>query len=57
MPLLCWMYLVMGGILLFTITQVTAVQLMLMIDRYEDGAPWRFAGADSPEGHSGPHAG
>jgi cytochrome c oxidase subunit 1 len=34
MPLLCWMYLVMAGLLLFTITPLTAAQLMLMIDRY-----------------------
>jgi cytochrome c oxidase subunit I len=34
MPLLCWMYLVMGGLLLFTITPLTAAQVMLMIDRY-----------------------
>jgi cytochrome c oxidase subunit 1 len=37
MPLLCWLYLVMGGILLFTITPLTAAQLMLMIDRYLGG--------------------
>jgi len=37
MPLLCWMYLVTGGLLLFTITPLTAAQLMLMIDRYLGG--------------------
>src|SRR5215831_4217088 len=37
MPLLCWMYLVMAGLLLFTITPLTAAQLMLMIDRYLGG--------------------
>jgi cytochrome c oxidase subunit I len=34
MPLLPWLYLVMGGLLLFTITPLTAAQVMLMIDRY-----------------------
>ena len=33
MPLLAWLYLVMGGLLLFTITPLTAAQAMLMIDR------------------------
>jgi cytochrome c oxidase subunit 1 len=37
MPLLVWMYLVMGALLLFTITPLTAAQLMLMIDRYLGG--------------------
>src|ERR1700741_952456 len=37
MPLLCWLYLVMGALLLFTITPLTAAQLMLMIDRYLGG--------------------
>ena len=37
MPLLVWMYLVMGALLLFTITPLTAAQMMLMIDRYLGG--------------------
>src|SRR5579872_5001681 len=37
MPLLVWMYLVMGAMLLFTITPLTAAQAMLMIDRYMAG--------------------
>jgi cytochrome c oxidase subunit I len=37
MPLLCWLYLVMGALLLFTITPLTAAQLMLMVDRYLGG--------------------
>ena len=37
MPLLAWLYLVMGGLLLFTITPLTAAQAMLMIDRYLGG--------------------
>jgi cytochrome c oxidase subunit 1 len=37
MPLLVWMYLVMSGMLLFTITPLTAAQLMLMVDRYLGG--------------------
>ena len=37
MPLLCWLYLVTGALLLFTITPLTAAQLMLMIDRYLGG--------------------
>ncbi len=37
MPLLAWMNLVMSGMLLFTITPLTAAQLMLMIDRYLGG--------------------
>jgi cytochrome c oxidase subunit 1 len=37
MPLLPWLYLVMGGLLLFTITPLTAAQVMLMIDRYLGG--------------------
>ena len=37
MPLLVWMYLVMGGMLLFTITPLTAAQMMLMVDRYLGG--------------------
>jgi cytochrome c oxidase subunit 1 len=37
MPLLAWMYLVMGGLLLFTITPLTAAQAMLMLDRYGGG--------------------
>jgi cytochrome c oxidase subunit 1 len=37
MPLLAWMYLVMSGMLLFTITPLTAAQLMLMVDRYLGG--------------------
>jgi cytochrome c oxidase subunit I len=36
-PLLCWMYLVIGALLLFTITPLTAAQVMLMIDRYAGG--------------------
>jgi cytochrome c oxidase subunit 1 len=37
MPLLAWLYLVMGGLLLFTITPLTAAQAMLMLDRYGGG--------------------
>ncbi len=37
MPLLAWMYLVMGAMVLFTITPLTAAQLMLMVDRYMGG--------------------
>ncbi len=37
MPLLVWLNLVMSGMLLFTITPLTAAQLMLMIDRYMGG--------------------
>jgi cytochrome c oxidase subunit 1 len=37
MPLLAWMYLVMGGMVLFTITPLTAAQMMLMVDRYLGG--------------------
>jgi cytochrome c oxidase subunit 1 len=37
MPLLVWMYLVMAAMLLFTITPLTAAQLMLMVDRYLGG--------------------
>jgi cytochrome c oxidase subunit 1 len=37
MPLLVWMYLVMSGMVLFTITPLTAAQLMLMVDRYLGG--------------------
>ena len=34
MPLLAWMNLVMGGLVLVTISPLTAAQLMLMADRY-----------------------
>lgn len=37
MPLLVWMYLVMSGMVLFTITPLTAAQLMLLVDRYLGG--------------------
>src|SRR5271168_760384 len=37
MPLLVWMYLVMSGMVLFTITPLTAAQVMLMVDRYLGG--------------------
>ncbi len=37
MPLLVWLNLVMGGMLFFTISPLTAAQLMLMIDRYLGG--------------------
>jgi cytochrome c oxidase subunit I len=37
MPLLCWLYLVMAALLLFTITPLTAAQVMLMVDRYLGG--------------------
>ena len=37
MPLLVWLNLVMSGMLLFTITPLTAAQVMLMIDRYLGG--------------------
>jgi len=34
MPLLAWMNLVMGGLVLVTISPLTAAQVMLMVDRY-----------------------
>jgi cytochrome c oxidase subunit 1 len=37
MPLLVWLNLVMSGLLLITITPLTAAQLMLMVDRYVGG--------------------
>jgi len=37
MPLLAWMNLVMGGLVLVTISPLTAAQIMLMIDRYMSG--------------------
>jgi cytochrome c oxidase subunit 1 len=37
MPLLAWMYLTMNGLVLFTITPLTAAQMMLMVDRYLGG--------------------
>ncbi|HXJ96373.1 MAG TPA: cytochrome c oxidase subunit I [Terriglobia bacterium] len=37
MPLLAWMNLVMSGMVLFTISPLTAAQMMLMIDRYLGG--------------------
>jgi cytochrome c oxidase subunit I len=37
MPLFAWLNLVMGGMVLFTISPLTAAQLMLMIDRYLGG--------------------
>ena len=37
MPLLAWMNLVMGGLILVTISPLTAAQLMLMVDRYIGG--------------------
>ncbi len=37
MPLLAWMNLVMGGLVLVTISPLTAAQLMLMADRYIGG--------------------
>jgi len=37
MPLLPWMYLVVGGLVLVTISPLTAAQIMLMIDRYLGG--------------------
>jgi cytochrome c oxidase subunit I len=37
MPLLVWLNLVMGGMLFFTISPLTAAQVMLMIDRYLGG--------------------
>jgi cytochrome c oxidase subunit 1 len=37
MPLLAWLNLVMSGMILFTITPLTAAQVMLMIDRYLNG--------------------
>ncbi len=37
MPLLAWMYLVVGGLTLVAISPLTAAQLMLMIDRYLGG--------------------
>jgi cytochrome c oxidase subunit 1 len=37
MPLLAWLNLVMSGMVLFTISPLTAAQMMLMIDRYLGG--------------------
>ncbi len=37
MPLFAWMGLVMGGLILVTISPLTAAQLMLMVDRYIGG--------------------
>jgi len=37
MPLMAWMSLVMGGLILVTISPLTAAQLMLMVDRYMGG--------------------
>lgn len=37
MPLLAWMNLVMGGLVLVTISPLTAAQIMLMVDRYLSG--------------------
>jgi cytochrome c oxidase subunit 1 len=37
MPLFAWMNLVMGGLILVTISPLTAAQIMLMIDRYMSG--------------------
>ncbi|MGC2209972.1 MAG: cytochrome c oxidase subunit I [Candidatus Korobacteraceae bacterium] len=37
MPLFAWLNLVMGGMVLFTISPLTAAQLMLMVDRYLGG--------------------
>jgi cytochrome c oxidase subunit 1 len=37
MPLLPWMYLVVGGLILVAISPLTAAQIMLMIDRYLGG--------------------
>jgi cytochrome c oxidase subunit I len=34
MPLLAWMYLVMGGLVLMAISPLTAAQIMLLLDRY-----------------------
>src|SRR5215472_12413142 len=37
MPLLVWLYLVMGGMVLIAITPLSAAQIMLLIDRYLGG--------------------
>src|SRR5271166_5591712 len=37
MPLLAWLNLVMAGMVLFTVSPLTAAQLMLMVDRYLGG--------------------
>jgi cytochrome c oxidase subunit 1 len=37
MPLLGWMYLVVGGMILFAISPLTAAQIMLSVDRYMGG--------------------
>ena len=37
MPLLVWLYLVMGGMVLIAITPLSAAQIMLLIDRYVGG--------------------
>src|SRR5262244_3802413 len=34
MPLLVWLYLVMGGMVLIAITPLSAAQIMLLVDRY-----------------------
>ena len=37
MPLLAWLYLVMSGLVLITITPLSAAQIMLLVDRYLGG--------------------
>src|SRR5208337_4450908 len=37
MPLLAWLNLVMGGMVLFAVSPLTAAQIMLMVDRYMGG--------------------
>ena len=37
MPLLVWLYLVMGGMVLIAITPLSAAQIMLLVDRYLGG--------------------
>ena len=44
MPLLAWLYLVVSGMILVTISPLTAAQIMLTIDRYLGGTLLRLPG-------------
>lgn len=48
MPLLAWMNLVTGGLVLVTISPLTAAQIMLMIDRYWGGHFFDVAAGGAP---------
>ncbi len=48
MPLLAWMNLVMGGLVLVTISPLTAAQIMLTIDRYWGGHFFDVAAGGAP---------